>query len=123
MNILLDTHIFLWLLTNPGKITKERLSLLESYTNNVYLSSISVAELMIKDSIGKINLQFNPIEQAKYIGLEMINFTAKEAILLKTLPFHHKDPFDRMLVCQSINNSYLLMTDDEKISRYECKQI
>ena len=122
MNILLDTHIFLWLLTNPGKIKKERLSLLESYTNNVYLSSISVAELMIKHSIGKIDIQFNPIEQAKNIGLEMIDFTAKEAILLKTLPFHHKDPFDRILICQSIHNDYLFMTNDDKIKQYKCKQ-
>ncbi len=56
-------------------------------------------------------------------GFEMLDFRGSDGLLLKDMPFHHKDPFDRMLIAQSIANKYHIMTDDSKFNLYECKII
>ncbi|WP_286819046.1 type II toxin-antitoxin system VapC family toxin [Desulfobacter sp. UBA2225] len=123
MRILVDTHIYLWMLSCPEKLSDARRYELESSVNEVFFSSISIAELMIKHSIGKINITFNPLEMAMEMGLETLNFTGEDALLLKSLPFFHKDPFDRMLIAQSMTNKLALMSDDSKIKKYDCKLI
>lgn len=119
-NILIDTHVFLWALAAPHKLTDEHVAMLTSARCNVYVSSISVAELCIKSSIGKLKLDFDPIKAIKDIGFEEISFTASDAVFLKDLPFHHKDPFDRMLITQAISNNTPIMSYDEKFKLYEC---
>ncbi len=123
MKILIDTHIFLWALFDPGKIDPGKLGEIETPANQVFVSSISITELMIKASLGKISIDFDPIEMAGKSGFELLDFSAADAVLLKDLPFHHKDPFDRMLIAQSLANGIPLMSDDEKIARYECRVI
>ena len=123
MKIILDTHIFLWAVSEPEMFDEKRLFELESLANTIYVSSISVAEIMIKASIGKLAVDFNPVEIALESGFELLDFTGNDALLLKDLPFHHKDPFDRMLITQSIANRYPLMSDDSKLSRYDCRLI
>ena len=78
---------------------------------------------MIKASLGRINIDFDPLELAERTGFELLDFTARDAVLLKNMPFYHKDPFDRMLIAQSIVNKYPLMTDDKKFKPYDCKLI
>ena len=123
MNIIIDTHIFLWSLSTPSKLGKSKRSALEDLSNTIYVSSITVAELMIKASIGKIEIDFNPVELAAETGFALMDFSAEAALLLKDMPFHHKDPFDRMLVAQSIVENCHLMTNDPKIMQYQCKVI
>jgi PIN domain nuclease of toxin-antitoxin system len=123
MKILIDTHIYLWMLSDPGKLSQTRQYELESPANEVFLSAMSIAELMIKRAIGKIEIGFNPLEMAEKIGLEILDFSGSDALLLGDLPLHHKDPFDRMLIAQSIANKLLLMTDDVKFQKYDCKLI
>ena len=123
MKIIIDTHIFLWALAEPSRISEARRLELESMANIIYVSSITIAELMIKSSIGKIHINFNPVELAVQSGFEMLDFTGEAALLLQSLPFHHKDPFDRMLIAQSLTNSIPIMTDDSKIALYDCKVI
>jgi PIN domain nuclease of toxin-antitoxin system len=60
---------------------------------------------------------------AKQSGFDLLDFSGQEALLLKDLPFHHRDPFDRMLIAQSIATKYPLMTDDAKIKLYDCQVI
>ena len=72
---------------------------------------MSIAELVIKASIGKLEIDFDPIALAKESGFTILDFRADAALLLKDLPFHHKDPFDRMLVAQSIVDDYPIMTE------------
>ena len=121
MKILIDTHIYLWMLSSPEKLNDSRRYELESQANEVFLSSISIAELMIKQSIGKIEINFNPMEMAQKMGLEMLDFSGDDAVALENLPFHHRDPFDRMLIAQAITNHLLLMSDDSKFLAYNCK--
>ncbi len=121
MRIIIDTHIFLWSLASPARIAAPKLSELENPTNIIYVSSITIAEIMIKASIGKLDIDFDPEALAVQSGFELLDFTGQAALLLKDLPFHHRDPFDRMLICQSLSHNYPLMTDDKKISQYECQ--
>lgn len=123
MRILIDTHIFLWMLSCPDRLNQKRRYELESPANEVFLSAISIAELMIKRSIGKIDFEFDPLDMAQKMGLEILSFSGTEAMVLGELPFHHKDPFDRMLIAQALINRLSLMSDDSKFLQYECKII
>ena len=76
--------------------------------------------MTIRASIGKLALNFAPLKIATESGFEMLDFSGSDALLLKGLPFHHRDPFDRMLIAQAINRQFPLMSDDRKISRYDC---
>ncbi len=123
MRILVDTHIYLWMLSYPDKLSQTRRYELESSANEVFLSAISVVELMIKHSIGKIVINFDPVEMAQEMGLEILSFTGTEAMVLGEMPLHHKDPFDRMLIAQSIKNKLVLVSDDSNFLQYDCKII
>ena len=121
MKILMDTHIFLWAVSDPDKLSDRWRLELESQVNRVYLSAISVAEIMIKSSIGKLNVNFDPVDIAEKSGFDLLDFSANDALLLKDMPFHHRDPFDRMLIAQGVQNRMYLMTDDSKFSLYDCR--
>ena len=123
MKILIDTHIFLWMLSSPGKLNDKRRYDLETPANEIFLSTMSIAELMIKHSIGKIHIDFDPLEMAKKMRIEMLDFSGIDAMMLGQLPLHHKDPFDRMIIAQSIVNGFSLMSDDPKFLEYDCKVI
>jgi PIN domain nuclease of toxin-antitoxin system len=121
MNIIMDTHIFLWALSDPGRLSRAKRSALEDLSNTIYLSAISIAELMIKASLGKLRMDFDPVVMAEKSGFALLDFGATAALLLKDMPFHHKDPFDRMLIAQSIADNYPIMTEDPKFGLYRCR--
>ncbi len=123
MKILLDTHMFLWSIAEPEKLSEKFRSRLELPTNTIFVSSITIAELMIKHSIGKLNILFDPVQIALESGFELLDFSPDDALLLKELPFHHKDPFDRMLIAQGICNKLHLMSVDSKFPLYGCKLV
>ena len=121
MKILVDTHIFLWMLTSPQRLNDKRRYELETPANEVFLSAMSIAELMIKHVIGKIHVEFDPLEMAKEMRIEILSFSGDHAMLLGKMPLHHKDPFDRMIIAQAIVNRLPLMSDDPKFRAYNCK--
>jgi PIN domain nuclease of toxin-antitoxin system len=123
MNIIIDTHIFLWLIYEPQKVNKKHFSYLEDSSNNLYLSSISVAEMMIKKSLGNLDIDFDLFEIILDMDIEILDFNAKSALLLATLPFHHKDPFDRMIISQSMSNGFKIISEDKKFKMYSCELI
>lgn len=123
MKILIDTHIFLWMLSYPEKLNKKRRYELESPANEVFLSAISIAELTIKSSIGKIRIDFDPLEMAEKMQIDLLPFSGVHALALGQLPFHHKDPFDRMIIAQALLDKLFLMSDDSKFSSYKCNII
>jgi len=123
MNIIIDTHIFLWSLSEPEKIDPAKRIELETRSNTIYVSSISMVEIMIKSSIGKLPINFDPVDMAEQSGFELLDFSARDALPLKEMPFHHKDPFDRMLIAQSMARNYALMTQDTKFHMYPCKLV
>ena len=121
MKLLLDTHIFLWALSEPNRLNSKQVIAMEDPTNTVYVSSISITEIAIKASLGKLELVFDPLDAAERSGFEMLDFSAKDALLLKDLPFHHRDPFDRMLITQAISRKLIIATQDSIIDRYDCQ--
>lgn len=123
MKILVDTHIFLWALAEPEKLSKKQRDEIESPANIVYVSSVSIAEIMIKASLGKLSIEFDPVREAETCGFELLDFSAKSALILGTLPFHHRDPFDRMLIAQSLSEKIPIMTGDSKIKLYDCRTV
>ena len=123
MKLLLDTHTFLWALSEPNRLSKKQIAAMEDPTNKVYVSSISITEIVIKASLGKLELSFDPIDAAERSGFEMLDFSAKDALLLKDLPFHHRDPFDRMLITQAISRKLIFVTQDSLMDPYDCRTL
>lgn len=119
----MDTHIFLWLINEPERIAKRQLAQIEDVSNNLFLSSISIVELAIKESIGKIKIDFDALKIAKEVGLEVLSFSEKDAVGLFSLPYHHGDPFDRMIISQAVSNDFYLLSADSKFRSYDCKML
>ncbi len=123
MRLLLDTHIFLWALAEPEKMAPERRAEVEREANIVYVSSITIAEIMIKASVGKLDVSFDPVEMIDRCGFERLPFRSEDARLLRDLPFHHRDPFDRMLIVQGLANQLPIVTEDKRFLAYPCKVV
>ncbi|MDP6684486.1 MAG: type II toxin-antitoxin system VapC family toxin [Candidatus Marinimicrobia bacterium] len=120
MKFILDTHIFLLVLAMPEKLSQDRQIEIEIQSNRVFVSAVSIAEMMLKASMGKLTIDFDPVKITEKSGFDILDFTGEDALLLKDLPFYHKDPFDRMLIVQSISNKFKIMTDDVKFQKYNC---
>ncbi|MEQ8232520.1 MAG: type II toxin-antitoxin system VapC family toxin [Gammaproteobacteria bacterium] len=120
MRILIDTHVFLWALAAPARIAPPQREELERLANTIYVSSISIAEIMLKASLGKLTFNFDPVQCTEQMGFQPLNFTATDAVVLKELPFHHRDPFDRMLIAQGIAQKMTIMTSDRNFASYGC---
>ncbi len=121
MNIIIDTHIFLWLIYDVKRVNKEHLRYIKDLNNTIYLSSISIAEIAIKKSIGKLDVDFDMFEILDDMGFDILDFDGKSALHLGLLPFFHRDPFDRMIISQGISHNYKIITVDKKFVQYNCK--
>ncbi len=124
MNILIDTHIFLWLAAGElDNIGAERMKMLEDGANKIYLSSLSIAEISIKVSIGKLSFNGNILSVLKSMDIEILDFDRMSALRLMNLPFYHRDPFDRMIISQSLEHNIGIVTNDSKFGQYGCELI
>jgi PIN domain nuclease of toxin-antitoxin system len=122
MNLLLDTHIFLWFISGNPQLPLRWQSQIQDPANRVYLSVASVWEATIKYQLGKLPLPESPeIYLPKQRDRHQIDsLTIDEGTIqqLPTLPVLHRDPFDRILICQSIQHDLTLMTVDREIKQY-----
>ncbi len=123
-NYLLDTHVLIWLFFNTKKVPTTTIDLLSDNTNNLFVSAISLLEISIKYELGKLNLgNHKPnevIDLCNAHTIQLINLNPNDAATLFQLNGnHHKDPFDRILIWQAIQNNYVLVTDDKNIKRYK----
>jgi PIN domain nuclease of toxin-antitoxin system len=117
MAVILDTCVYLWILEGSERLTEEIRDRLDQEFPR-YISAITFAEIEIKRSIGKITLPENYREQFADIGLSALEYTMEDSISLSTLPFHHKDPFDRMLIAQAISRNLPIVTGDSVFEEY-----
>ena len=125
MEILLDTCTFLWLASDAKELSNQAKVLFQNTDNAVYLSSVSVWEIVVKNKLGKLPLpdvpkQFINKQCEKYF-IENISLDNKSIFHLTELPSYHRDPFDRMLICQAIEHDLTLLTSDELITQYPVK--
>lgn len=125
MRLLLDTHVFIWWADDPEKLSPAALAALEDEANELVLSVASVWEMQIKIQLGKLKLSL-PLKELIKNQQETNNLTVSPVALphvlaLEALPFHHKDPFDRLLIAQSIEEGLTLVTADSQFSAYSVK--
>ena len=122
MSLLLDTHAFLWFVLNDGKLSDAARNAIQDQASVVMVSPASYWEIAIKVSLGRYRLHtdFETFWNAGIGGnkFTILPITPLHAATLATLPFHHKDPFDRMLVAQAIVEEATLVTVDQAFRAY-----
>lgn len=123
MNLLLDTHAFLWFIAGNSSLSRKARAAIEDQNNGVLLSVASLWEIAIKISLGKITLsesfdKFIP-EQLTANGIELLDISVEHTALVATMPFHHRDPFDRLIAAQAKVENIILISTDEVFDAYE----
>lgn len=122
MRLLLDTHAFIWWDSGDPRLSRAALAACESSANTLHLSLASVWELQIKAQLGKLTLRI-PLadvlrDQQQQNGLILEALTLEDILSLSSLPPHHRDPFDRILVTQTQRGGFQLVSNDPEIARY-----
>ncbi|MBL8295373.1 MAG: type II toxin-antitoxin system VapC family toxin [Bryobacterales bacterium] len=118
MRILLDTHLILWWLLDSPSLSEQARTLISFPENTVFVSAVSFWEIWLKVSLGKLRLpaDFEARFAAEYF--ENLPLTSAQTREVATLPWHHRDPFDRMLVAQAKTEEMTLLTADEVVTLY-----
>lgn len=126
MKLLLDTHTFLWFIEDSPKLSAEAKGLLESEAD-LLLSIASIWEMAIKISIGKLSLAspFDEFisEQLSKNTIKLFPIRLAHLGLVSTLPFHHRDPFDRLLIAQAITEQCPIVSIDDKFDAYSIRRL
>lgn len=121
MKLLLDTHILLWYLEGHPNLPDVQRLMIEDRRNQVFVSAASLWEMTIKISIGKLDLMDDlaTIEKTLRLqGIPVLPIQTPHLQSLLTLPFHHRDPFDRLIIAQAISESMTLVSHDAVFSAY-----
>mgnify|MGYP003435091343 CR=1 FL=1 len=119
-NLLLDTHAFIWYSEDDSKLP-ESIKIEIETADRVYISIASLWEIAIKLSIGKLSLRSNyeSIEASlEPAGIILLPISFADTVRVMNLPLHHRDPFDRILIAQAINNSLTLVSCDAAFTAY-----
>ena len=122
MRLLLDTHIFIWFVLSPSQLSASALAAIQNPQNRVFLSLVSAWEMSIKSGLGKLHLT-QPIEafvedQARRNRFEILPITLPHIAAVERLPQHHRDPFDRLLIAQSMTEAMPLISADHAFDAY-----
>jgi PIN domain nuclease of toxin-antitoxin system len=125
MKLLLDTHTFIWWDSQPAKLSQKALALCQEPTNTLLLSVASIWEMQIKLQLGKLKLNLPLVEviesQQKTNNIEILPITLIHVLALESLPNHHKDPFDRLLIAQANVEDAFLVSCDPIFAQYPVK--
>jgi PIN domain nuclease of toxin-antitoxin system len=123
MNYLIDTHILLWSFVNPEQLQKKYSDILLNEDNAIYYSPISLWEISLKYSLGKLELKkktpeqfFEEVDKSFLLCKQIENI---DFVSFYKLPIEHKDPFDRLLIWQAIRNDLFFLSVDNQIEKYK----
>jgi len=123
---LLDTHAFIWLATDDPQLSPAARAIFTDSSHDCFLSTASIWEMAIKASIGKLTFH----TQLEHLvrggldrGLRLLDVTSGHAYRVAHLPFHHRDPFDRILVCQAMHEGMHLVSRDGRLDAYAVTRI
>ncbi|MGB6058841.1 MAG: type II toxin-antitoxin system VapC family toxin [Microthrixaceae bacterium] len=116
--LLLDTHVLLWANASPGRLGRLTSEELVNSTSNLFVSAVSVAEMAIKRSIGKLEMSMSIADLLVPLGASELSLTAGHASSVERLPLLHRDPFDRLLAAQALSEDLVLVTADERLLSY-----
>jgi len=127
MKLILDTCTFLWIITDDERLSETARREYLDEENEVYLSAVSAWEISIKHSMGRLPLpsipeRFVPEQRTRH-RIESLPLDEISTFQLPKLPLLHKDPFDRMLICQAVSTQAAIVTPDEQICRYPVRII
>ncbi|HEX9997707.1 MAG TPA: type II toxin-antitoxin system VapC family toxin [Abditibacterium sp.] len=127
MRILVDTHIFIWWNDELSLLSKSARNLLEDSNNQLVISAATLWEMQIKLAIGKLPLRL-PLaemvrEQQEQNGFQILPITLPHVLALENLPFHHKDPFDRLLIAQAQAENLPILSADPVFGRYNINHL
>ena len=127
MKFLLDTHVFLWFSAGEERLGEKAYGILEDIENEVLLSLASLWEIAIKASLGKLRLKkpFRELIPRQLVGNEigLLPIQLQHLIALTDLPFHHRDPFDRLLIAQAIAEDIPILSGDPAFRDYPVQVI
>ncbi len=127
MKVLLDTHAFLWLVTGDARTSKTAQKTFLNPENLLYFSIVSLWEICIKNSLKKISLKevwLETIQEEMQTNtIQWLPVEVEHCAKVMDLPFHHRDPFDRLLVAQSIIEDLAILTPDTRLAAYQIRCI
>jgi len=123
MKLLLDTHTAIWLMNGHKKLSSEAGTMLMDDANTLHVSIVSAWEVSIKASLGKLP-EFHGGVQAFLARIDdmpitLLPITRHSLAMIETLPFHHRDPFDRLLIATAMTEGMTILTADENIQKYD----
>jgi len=121
LNILLDTHVALWAITDSPKLPKKARELIQSPKSSIWISAATVWEIAIKHGLGRGDMPVSGQGALRYFqesGYQFLPIEPEHAAAVEELPAHHADPFDRILVAQAIVEPMRLITHDPMLARY-----
>jgi PIN domain nuclease of toxin-antitoxin system len=126
MNLLIDTHILIWYIAGNSSLNPTMTDLLEATENDLSISVASLWEIAIKVGKGKLDLgiEFHELEEIlAQLNIQILPILFGDLNVQRTLPFHHTDPFDRLIISQAINQNLVLMSADSAFSNYLVQNI
>jgi PIN domain nuclease of toxin-antitoxin system len=124
MNLLLDTHVFLWAVDNSPDLSPDAREAIVDGQNIVYVSAATAWEISIKRAIGKLKIpQSDYLEELRLHRFTPLSITTEHALAVEDLPPLHKDPFDRMLIAQAQEEKLTLVTRDPRMKLYNVRII
>lgn len=120
--LLVDTNVIVWLLTGDReRVSATACTALEDEHNEVAVSAVTVWELAIKRSLGKLAIEDRWLSALQGFGFDPLPVTAIHAAAVESLPWHHRDPFDRLLVAQAATEARVLVSADERLGAYDAE--
>jgi len=126
MNYLVDTHALLWMMFEPGKLSRQAREILADKTLCKFISVTSLWEIAIKNRIGKLPLPLGikgTIAKVDAIGVGHIGISQQHIEIFNSLPLLHRDPFDGIIIATALSEKMTIITGDENIQRYDASWI
>lgn len=127
MRLLLDSNVLVWSLSDRKRLTPRVRRMLEDNQNELFVSRVSVWELSIKVAKGKLTMPGSSVrsllEQIAETGMTVLPIEDAHILRTETVPHHHRDPFDRILVAQALEGGLTILTSDSEISKYDAPVI
>ena len=124
MNLLLDTHTFLWAIDDNPNLSQEARAAITDGHNMIFVSAATAWEISIKKAIGKLTIPGGSyLDELSVHRFTPLDITTEHALAVENLPQHHKDPFDRLLIAQAQIEKLILVTRDSSIKQYAVQVI
>ena len=121
MNLLLDTHVALWAITDSPRLSSEARDIIQAERTVVWVSAASIWEIAIKRALSRVRMPVSSADAMRYFrasGYRVLDIAGEHAAAVESLPPHHQDPFDRILIAQAMVEPMRLMTHDAQVARY-----